>query len=55
MEASFCGPKPENPDSPSASELNYHFTTQDLMDVGKHLCQTLFLYCKQDIDIDQQI
>ena len=33
MEASFCGPNPLiNKDG--VPELNYHFTTQNLMDIG---------------------
>ena len=37
MEASFCGPKALTPDD-KPEELNYHFTTADLMDIGKNLC-----------------
>lgn len=50
MEASFCGPKstgpmmiltdPSKPNSevPSNPDLNYHFTVDDLMVIGKKLC-----------------
>jgi hypothetical protein len=51
MESSFCGPKPVkfephrgNKKAPTVQELNYHFTTEDLMDVGKSLSLTLLLY-----------
>lgn len=51
MEASFCGPKPVkfephrgSKKAPTLNELNYHFTTQDLMDAGTHLCQTILMY-----------
>lgn len=51
MEASFCGPKPvkyePNRDvkkAPTVQELNYHFTTKDLENVGESLCQTILAY-----------
>lgn len=34
MEASFCGPKI----SSDEKDYNYHYTTQDLQEVGKNLC-----------------
>lgn len=49
LEASFCGPKvvrtePHRSVQPSAAELNYHFNTADLMDIGRQLCETLLLF-----------
>ena len=49
LEASFCGPKfvkyePNRKRTPFTNELNYHFNTEDLMNVGKNLCQTLLAY-----------
>jgi hypothetical protein len=56
MEASFCGPKstgptlvvtdPTKPNSevPSNPDLNYHFTVDDLMEIGKKLCQAITVY-----------
>lgn len=38
MEASFCGPKALDPTSEDAKKLNYHFTVEDLVDIGKKLC-----------------
>jgi len=39
MEASFCGPKTTHD-----GELNYHFTTNDLMEIGQGLCKSLLIY-----------
>jgi hypothetical protein len=36
MEASFCGPKPILSDQDTL--LNYHFTVDDLKEIGKNLC-----------------
>jgi cytosolic carboxypeptidase protein 2/3 len=51
MESSFCGPKPVkfephrgSKKAPSLQDLNYHFSTYDLNDIGKNLCQTLLIY-----------
>lgn len=51
LEASFCGPKPVkfephrgNKRAPPHSELNYHFTTKDLTDIGFSVCETILLY-----------
>jgi len=51
MEASFCGPKPVKYEphrgskrAPFAHEINYHFTTKDLMNAGWACCETLLLY-----------
>jgi hypothetical protein len=51
MEASFCGPKPVKYEphrgskkAPTVQELNYHFTTYDLANIGQNLCETLLLY-----------
>jgi hypothetical protein len=59
MEASFCGPKAvanSNGVLPTDSdELNYHFTANDLMDIGKHLCQALLVYSADNININDQI
>ena len=48
MEASFCGPKPVKFEphrgkakAPTAQELNYHFNTQDYLELGQNLCKTL--------------
>jgi len=56
MEASFCGPKaPANidPSSSEAKKYNYHFTSNDLMEIGKKLCQTLLLYSTGEVNPDQ--
>ncbi len=37
MEASFCGPKNTQTEE-TVDELNYHYTAEDLMEVGKKLC-----------------
>jgi len=37
MEASFCGPKVKE-------DVNYHFNSQDLENIGKSLCQSLIVY-----------
>jgi len=34
--------------APSAQELNYHFNSQDFMDIGKNLCQTLTLFREEE-------
>ena len=55
MEASFCGPKaPANidPISLEGKKYNYHFTSNDLMDIGKKLCQTLLLYSTGEVNPD---
>ena len=55
MEASFCGPKAcsnIDPNSDEAKSLSYHFTVADFMEIGKNLCQTLLLYCDDEIDIN---
>lgn len=51
MEASFCGPKPVKFEphrgkqkAPTAQELNYHFNTQDYLEVGQNLLKTLIMY-----------
>jgi hypothetical protein len=51
MEASFCGPKPVKFEphrgkakAPTAQELNYHFNTQDYLELGQNLCKTLAVY-----------
>lgn len=41
MEASFCGPKAviKNTEiTENKVDLNYHFTANDLMDIGEKLC-----------------
>jgi len=45
LEASFCGPKPVkyephrgNKKVPTLNELNYHFSSNDLMEMGKNIC-----------------
>ncbi len=43
MEASFCGPKNTSNDI-IAEDLNYHYSADDLMEIGKKLCQTILLY-----------
>jgi len=52
LEASFCGPEPVRYEpnrerQPFAHELSYHFNTQDFMDIGLRLCETIELYRKQ--------
>jgi hypothetical protein len=51
LEASFCGPKPVKYEphkgvkkTPLIQDLNYHFCTDDLKNIGETLCQTLLLY-----------
>jgi hypothetical protein len=57
MEASFCGPKnilSPNPLKPDDIEdQNYHYTTDDLMEIGKKLCQTVLLYNASNIDTNK--
>jgi hypothetical protein len=55
MEASFCGPKstgigPAPLKSEEMEELNYHYTTDDLMEIGKKLCHTILIYNASNID-----
>jgi hypothetical protein len=46
LEASFCGPKPDGSNLKPLEEenLNYHYSVNDLMEVGMKLCQTLLVY-----------
>jgi len=49
LEASFCGPQsvkyePNRKRQPFPHEVNYHFNTQDLLDIGTSLCKTLSVY-----------
>lgn len=52
MEASFCGPKPlsahakllEGDSVGEQSDLNYHYSNDDLMEIGRKLCLTLHVY-----------
>ena len=46
MEASFCGPD-------FGANSGFHFTTEHMMDVGRKLMLSLFIYC--DIDIPKSI
>ena len=52
MEASFCGPKNTTSE---VDDLNYHYTADDLMEIGRKLCQTILLYNSQNIDTSKQI
>lgn len=45
MEASFCGP------IMYSEKQQFHFTTQDLMDIGKNLSLTLLLYYSDQTNI----
>lgn len=38
-----------------AQELNYHYTADDLMEIGKKLCQTITIYNASNIDASKQI
>lgn len=46
MEASFCG-------ADYGPKKDFHYTTEDFMDIGKKLCLGLFIYC--DIDIPKSL
>ena len=46
MEASFCGPQ-------IGKFAGMHFTTNDLMDIGRALCLSLIIYC--DIDVPKTL
>ena len=32
-------------------DLNYHYTSEDLKDLGKNLAKTLLLYCNEELNL----
>jgi hypothetical protein len=46
MEASFCG-------ADVGTKAGMHYTTEDLMDIGRRFCLSLLIYC--DVDVPKAI